>query len=107
MKPTPHLLVAAVLVVVGLFATASALIGGAGSYPIPVRDLRVVGPATDTKVVPAERATGPLVADLSAPPASNPFSARRDFRSVELAIGQPPPPRVEYPALPVLPVVTK
>jgi hypothetical protein len=107
MKTTPHLLVAGVLVVIALFATASGLLGGSGGYPVTTRDLRVVGSSTRTDVVAAERATAPLVADLAGPPSSNPFSARKDGSTPILNIPLPPPPRVEYPSLPVLPVPVK
>jgi hypothetical protein len=107
MKATPHLLVAGVLVVIALFASASSLLGGSGSYPVATRDLRVIGPGTRTDVVPAERATAPLVADLAGLPSANPFSERRDTRTSPLNIPLPPPPRLEYPPLPVLPVPVK
>jgi hypothetical protein len=104
----PHLLVAAVLVVIALFGTASALIGGAGSYPVLVKDLRVVGPSTRTDVIGAERAIAPVVPELSTPPVSNPFSARRSPSiPFDIKVPLPPPPRLEYPPLPVLPVPVK
>ena len=107
MKTSPQLLVAAVLIVISLIATASALLGGGAAYAVPTHDLRIVGPDTRTAVITAERATAPLVAELSSAPASNPFSAHKSFNATTVKIPAPPPPRLAYPALPVLPLPAK
>jgi hypothetical protein len=109
MKTTPHLLVAGVLIVITLFAAVPSLFAGFGGMKHDFRELRIVGSATRTDVVPADRATAPLVADLARPPSSNPFSARKDARLGldMIKIDAPPPPRLDYPPLPVLPVPVK
>jgi hypothetical protein len=107
MKPTAHLGIAAALAVVAIGGTASALIGGAGSYSTPVRELRVVGAVTRSDVQPADRAIQAVVPELAEGPAANPFNPRRNSSPVNVRIPPPPPPRVEYPALPVLPAARK
>jgi hypothetical protein len=107
MKGSPHVLIAAVLAAIALFATSSALLGGGGGYPMPTRDLRVIGSATRTDVVPGERAFAPLVAELSTPPLSNPFSKRPQATTQMAKYPPPPPPRLELPPLPVLPEPVK
>ncbi len=108
MKTTPHLLAAGLLTVVALFSTGSAIIGGIGGFPIPTHDQRIVGPATKTDVVPAERALLPLIPELSEGPGFNPFSARRTPGGPSIThIPPPPPPQLDFPALPIMPVPQK
>jgi hypothetical protein len=106
MKSTPHVVVATILVLVALIGSAGAIIGTAGGFALPTRELRIVGPASLPTVIPGENALQPLVVDLDGPMA-NPFSPRKAAASAMAKIPLPPPPLLDFPALPPLPLPEK
>ncbi len=107
MKLTPHLIIGCLLVIVSLIAAGSVLMDESASFPISTRDLRVVGPAANPEVVPAESALSPLMPEFDGPIA-NPFSPRKPTDGGGgVKIKKPPAPPLESPALPVLPLSEK
>ncbi|MBA2479809.1 MAG: hypothetical protein H0V44_04030 [Planctomycetes bacterium] len=106
MKMTPHVFVAAALVLVALIAAVVALLDSGTSFPVPTRDLRVLGPAADTSVMQGQRALASLMPEFDGPIA-NPFSPRKGTTPNTARIPLPPAPPLDAPALPVLPLSEK
>ncbi|MBA3708965.1 MAG: hypothetical protein H0W83_09130 [Planctomycetes bacterium] len=107
MKPNPHLLIGALLLLVAIIAVGSVLVEPSADFPITTRDLRVVGPAADTEIIPAEHALLPLMPEFDGPIA-NPFSSRKPTDGGGgVKIRKPPAPPLDLPALPVLPLSEK
>jgi hypothetical protein len=101
-KPTPHLLITASAVLVALVAALPVLLFGGGSWATPTTVLRIVGPAADSDVYPATVPVGPLIADYDHAPDLNPFNPRA--QSSGTGVPAPPPPTLEVPPLPMLPL---
>lgn len=106
MQITPHLAIAGAVTLVVLAVTVPGLIGDGGSWEVTVKELRVVGPATETDVTPAARATDPVVPELSHLPDADPFNPQAQGMTVT-GVAAPPPPPLELPPLPVLPAVVR
>lgn len=103
---TKHLIIAGLLVAGSFLALALGLgaAAGGGSEPLDENGKAALGAYT----VPASRALAPLqpaYATVSA--ATNPFTMRRagEVRSTRLPF--PPPPPLDLPALPYLPVTER
>jgi hypothetical protein len=105
-KLTPHLYVAAVIVVVALVLGVSPLLTGAGSYRIDSTEQKVVN-VQYQDIVPAATAIEPLNAELSAGPDGNPFTLRKAGTQHNVKIPLPPAPPLQVPAPPVLPISRK
>jgi hypothetical protein len=107
MNVSPHLVVAGVLVVLALCATLGPICTGTGSYPIPVTDLKIAATAEDKTVTTADAAIMPLIPTLSHLPDSNPFVLRKVGAEVGIKLAFPPPPPVQLPAPPILPLAER
>ena len=106
MQVTPHLLIAGAVTLIVLVVTVPGLIGDGGSWQVTDHELRVVGPTTDTAVVPATRATDPVVPELAHLPDTDPFNPQAPGMNVT-GVAAPPPPPLQLPSLPVLPAVVR
>lgn len=102
MKPTPHLIAAAVIVLIAIGVGLPALIAGGGSHPITGTVARVAAP-TPT-LVPAAAAVDPLVASFARLGEDNPFTLRKTGFRKGPRVNLPPPPPLEPPAPPLLPL---
>ncbi len=101
MKPTPHQLVAAVILILAVAAAFTPLTTSAGGFNPTVRDYRIDTGKEKLSLVGAERALGPVVKGL--PPMDvDPFTMKRTGGSG--AGDLPPTPPFAVPALPVLPL---
>ena len=97
-----HLLIAGGLVVLsfitlGLGLTASGTVD-AESLGDPGKT--ALGP----HVIPAARALEPLSREFASEPATNPFTLKKAGEVKQTRLPFPPPPPLELPALPVLPI---
>lgn len=104
---TPHLITAAVLMVLTLSATLGIILTGPGSYPMPVTDLKIATSSDDRKVIASDSALQPLVANLGGRPESNSFILRKTGAVRGPKIPFPPPPPVAVPLPPILPLTEK
>lgn len=100
-----HLLIAGSLVVVsfitlGLGATSSGSITSADSTDGNK-------PALGSHIVPAARALDPLSREFANEPATNPFTLKKAGEIKQTRLPFPPPPPLELPPLPVLPIAER
>lgn len=103
MRFTPHLGVAAGMVVVGLAIALPALLSGGGSHPILETVPRVVVPSA--AVVPAATATGALVPTYDGLAETDQFTGRSSGRVKSgPRIPLPPAPPLDPPGPPLLPL---
>ena len=102
MKPTPHLIAAAAIVVIAAAVCVPALLTSGGSYPITGRVAKVATPTQP--VLPAAAAVEPLAPAFAREGEDNPFTLRktRDPRGPRITL--PPPPPLTVPAPPLLPI---
>ncbi len=107
MKPTPHLLIAAGLLLTALIAVLGTLFGGSASFPIPTTELRITAAQADLSVLPAEAATKPLRAELADELNGNPFTLAAATERGAPHIPPPPPPPLTLPAPPALPLIER
>lgn len=99
---TPHLIAAAVIVLIALGISVSPLLSGSGDYRVLVTTPRV---ATGTAaVMPAAVAMDPVVTPFAELPEGNPFTLRKTGKVRGPRIGMPPPPPLTPPTPPVLPL---
>ncbi|GDY11323.1 hypothetical protein LBMAG53_02000 [Planctomycetota bacterium] len=102
MRPTPHLIIAAVLLLIAGAAGLPALAGSIGAgWPSPETTFRL-SPKHFT-AIPAAPVTAPLVAGLD-DIVRDPFTLKGVTPPMD---DLPPPPPVSPPALPVLPLPEK
>jgi len=106
MKATPHLIIAAIAVLIALGLTVGVLVGNAGSLAVPTTALRLPVPGSDV-VLPPERVLGPLVESLAMSPNRNPFTLAEGVTPVSLPVNQPPAPQLDLPLPPALPLVER
>jgi hypothetical protein len=104
---TSQMTIAISLMAITVVCTLGALIGSNGHWSVPVSEYRVVGPDTNSSVFPADKATSPLVPDLSDVPSHNPFNSRSGNSTGYVRIAVPPRPQLDYPPLPVLPAALR
>ncbi|MBA3684352.1 MAG: hypothetical protein H0W72_03840 [Planctomycetes bacterium] len=106
MKPTPHLLAAAAIVLIAVAIAAQGLFSGGGSYPTEVSELKLAGGTPQP--VPASTATAPLsLAHASGAEGVNPFTLRKLSGRTAVSLALPPPPPLTPPAPPVLPLTER
>lgn len=108
-KPTPHLYVAAAILLFALFIGAGPLTTGGGSFPTPYtkQSEQKVTNVQDQDVIPAAAATEALIPDLSTRTDGNPFTLRKGGVQRDVKIPLPPAPPLQAPAPPVLPIPRK
>jgi hypothetical protein len=97
-----HLIVAAVLLLLGISAFLS-VIGGGASHAITVRDLRVAPASAAVPEIHPERALEPIVPGLDEPQGT-PFHLGAGREQTGLRVPRPPAPPLAFPALPPLPL---
>lgn len=96
-----HLLIGAAAIVLSLISMALGV--GAGSTGDVAANDDGTKPLLGLHVVAADRALLPLVASFSTEAATNPFTMKRaEIRTTRLNF--PPPPPLDLPALPTLPI---
>ncbi len=102
-RPTPQLWTVAGLIVLAAVLLGGHLISLPEHRPIEQRELHLPLPAPEA-VIGAAEAVGPVVASARRPRTINPFTLRADTTTVRVKIGEPPPPDLRLPELPVLPL---
>ncbi len=102
MKPTPHLIAAAAIVVVAAAICLPALFSGGGSYAIAGTVPKVASPAPT--LLPAAVAVEALAVAFERPGEDNPFTLRKTSVRRGPRITLPPPPPLDVPAPPLLPI---
>ena len=100
---TKHMLLGAAVAVISLLTLAMGLMaanGDTGEAPADGGSL-----ALKARVIPADRALGPVQASLAMPTegATNPFTLRPSGERKTTRLPLPPPPTLALPPLPVLP----
>lgn len=103
MKPTPHLIAAAAIVVIAVAISLPALFAGGGSYPIAGTVSKVVTPMPE--LLPATAAVEPLVQAFERPSDDNPFNLRKTKARGGPRITLPPPPPLSVPTPPLMPIL--
>jgi hypothetical protein len=106
MRISSHQVVALAAVAVAILISLQALFTSGSGYVVNLTELRVAPTKRDLIIVPASKAIEPLVPGLSGVPPVNPFTLRGPAMR-KLPIPLPPPPPVELPPLPVLPIPEK
>lgn len=106
MRISSHQVVAVAAMALAIGVSLQALLTTDRGYVVNLTELKVAPTARQRKVVPADSALLPLQPNLSGVPAVNPFTLRGPAMR-QLAIPLPPPPPVELPPLPVLPLPEK
>ncbi len=102
---TNHLLIAGGLVVLSFITLG---IGLTSSGAIDAEHGGDTGkPALGTRVIPAARATDPLSRDSATEPATNPFTLKKAGEVKQTRLPFPPPPPLDLPALPILPIAER
>ena len=89
-----------------ILVSFDALFTSGSGYVVNLTELRVALSKQQKNVVPASKPIEPLVPGLSGVPPVNPFTLRGPAMK-KLPIPLPPPPPVELPPLPVLPIPEK
>ena len=102
MKPTPHLIAAALIVLLAAAISLPALLAGGGSYPIGGTVAKVASPVPT--LVPSAIAVEPLVGTFERPSEDNPFNLRKTKTRGGPRITLPPPPPLTLPAPPLMPI---
>jgi hypothetical protein len=102
MKPTPHLIAAAAIVLVAAAICLPILLAGGGYFPIGGTVARVAVPSETVR--PAATATAALVPAVDRTSEDNPFTLRKSGQKRALRISLPPPPPLEVPPPPLLPI---
>jgi len=102
MKPTPHLIAAAAIVVIAAAICVPALFASGGSYPITGTVAKVATP--EHPVLPAAAAVDALVPAFERGGEDNPFTLRKTRGRGGPRITLPPPPPLTVPAPPLLPI---
>ncbi len=106
MKVTPHLIIAAIAVLLALALAVGVLIDTAGSLEVPTTALRLPVPGSEV-VLPPERVLGPVVESLAMSPNHNPFTLAEGGPKVDLPVTLPPAPNLDLPLPPALPLVER
>ncbi len=99
-----HLLIGAAAVVISLISLVTGLGSSVGNIAESTTDSTKT--TLGAHVVTAARALQPVVASAVGDPTTNPFTMKRaELRSTRLSF--PPPPPLDLPALPVLPIAER
>jgi len=106
MKATPHLIIAAIAVLIALSLTVGVLVGNAGSLAVPTTALRLPVPGSNV-VLPPERVLNPLIESLAMSPNRNPFTLAERSITVNLPVNLPPAPQLDLPLPTALPLVER
>jgi hypothetical protein len=104
---TKHLWLGAAIAVVSLITLALGLLAaGAGPGEAPAGGGSL---ALKARVIPADRALGPVQAQLAMPTegGTNPFTLRPSGEHKTARLPLPPPPTLVLPPLPVLPLTER
>ncbi len=103
MKPTPHLIAAALIVVIAVAISLPALFSGGGSHQITGTVAKVVTPVPT--LLPVTAAVQPLVPGFERLSDDNPFNLRKTKTRGGPRITMPPPPPLTLPAPPLMPIL--
>lgn len=100
---TPHMWAAGAIAVLVIAVTVSPITSSGGDFPVTNTDPRIAKPMAD--VVPAERALAPMAGSVTDMPTESPFTLRKTGSVRGPRIGLPPPPPLDVPSPPLLPMV--
>ncbi|MFW5751289.1 MAG: hypothetical protein ACOCZK_06530 [Planctomycetota bacterium] len=102
-RPTPQQWTVAGLLLLAVILLGGHMVSLPEDRPIEQRVLHLPLPAPEA-VIGAAEALGPVVASARRPRTINPFTLRADTTTIRVKIGEPPPPDLVLPDLPVLPL---
>jgi hypothetical protein len=101
---TPHIGVAAGILLIALIIAVGPLGDGGGHHPRPIVDLKITGLGSDAEILPASAAMAPLSIAHAGKPESNPFVLRDKTVAHRARIPFPPPPPLTPPEPAVMPL---